>query len=474
MKPAKPAKRVLIIGSDGMRPDAITPERMPTYSRLIQEGMLFTRFHAAYPSETRVSMTTLTTGVYPGKHGVIANRLYLPGFGERGVLQTGNHERLIAYTRQTGEQVVLRPTLGDRLHAAGKRLGVAGSSSPGAGLLWNIRQPQTVINVNTTYDQPELEEIHRRIGPAPEKGRERERLEWAVKALLEVHLPDLRNEALVLWLPQPDKASHDHGLGSVEFCEALGWVDRCVAKVVEAVRNREEEIDLLLISDHGHSTIDAQGSLGNHVATICRDLGMETPFEVSDKAIYAKSPISDDALAALVAELKKAPWCGALFVHHARAQEWGALPVEVLMGPLHHQRIPLILVNPVWSRERNAAGVPGIVQALVAAKQGGTHGHATPTELNAFCLGYGPGFRAQSVSDVPCGIVDIAPTVCHLLGMDQETGFDGRVLHEGLCGSSSVPSPGCAIHTVGKGTQRQPIRIAEVNSTRYILGCEAG
>src|SRR5690606_9089486 len=107
--------------------------------------------------------------------------------------------------------VVLSPTLGDRLAAAGMELGVAGASSPGAGLLWNIRRPSNVVNVNTAYDLPELEAIHRKVGPPPGKELQREQLEWAVKALLETALPDPRNRAMVLWLPQPDKAAHDHG-----------------------------------------------------------------------------------------------------------------------------------------------------------------------------------------------------------------------------------------------------------------------
>ncbi|HWL52276.1 MAG TPA: alkaline phosphatase family protein [Chthoniobacteraceae bacterium] len=462
-------RRVLIIGSDGMRPDAVTPERMPTYSRLIREGMLFKRFQAAYPSETRVSMTTLTTGVYPGRHGVIANWLHLPRFGEMG-LQTGNHQQLFDYTRETGEQVVLSPTLGDRLAAAGMELGVAGASSPGAGLLWNIRRPRQVINVNTTYDLPELEAIHRKVGPAPDKGRHRERLEWSVKALLEAALPDPRNRALVLWLPQPDKASHDHGLGSPEFCEALGWVDACVARVLEGIEKRGEEIDIFFISDHGHSTVDAQGPLSEHLAKACRERGIDVPFDVTGKMIFAKAPIADEALRELIAWLKTEPWCGAVLAHHPLAREWGALPIETLYGPLHHERAPLLIVNPIWSPECNEAGVPGIVRFAVGPKSLATHGNAVPTDLSAFCLGYGPGFKAGAVSEVPCGIVDIAPTVCHLLGLDRETGFDGRVLHEGLSGSASLPPPESRFETHGEGTQRQPIRTAEVNGTRYLLG----
>lgn len=92
--------------------------------------------------------------------------------------------------------------------------------------------------------------------------------------------------------------------------------------------------------------------------------------------------------------------------------------------------------------------------------------------MHAFCLGYGPGFRKGATSDVPCGIVDIAPTVCHLLGLTQESGFDGRVLHEGLRGNSSLSKARATFYVAGTGAQRQPIQLARVNDTPYILGCE--
>jgi predicted AlkP superfamily pyrophosphatase or phosphodiesterase len=468
-------RRVLILGCDGLRPDLVTPELMPACSRLRSEGMAFTRFHAAYPSETRVSMTTLTTGVYPGKHGVVANRLYIPGFRDNGQLQTGDHQHLAEYTAWSGEPFILRPTLGDRLHRAGRHLAVAHSGSPGSSLLWNIRHPEKVININTDYGVPEMEEIHRRIAPAPDRSLWRERIEWTVKGLLDIHLPDPDNEVLLLWLYEPDMAFHYSGIGSPQACETLRWVDGCVARVLEALERHEDSFDVLLISDHGHSTIDAQGSLGAHVANACQELGIDVPFDATDKHLHNKAPIDDGALEKLVAWLKSQPWCGALCVRHEKAEAWGALPVETLYGPLHHGRAPLIIVNPVWSPECNEFGVPGVVKVLTDSAQKATHGNAVATDMRALCVGYGPSFRKHTVSEVPCGIVDIAPTVCHLLGLKEESGFDGRILHEGLSeglsDGSSAPIRS-DVYKVGFNTQRQPISVAEVNGTRYILGVE--
>ncbi len=467
------SRRILIIGTDGMRPDAVSVELMPTYYRLIREGMLFNRFQAAYPSETRVSMTTLTTGVYPGKHGIVANMPYLPGFRNDGFLQTGNHRHLMDYPAQVGEPLVLRPSLGDRLSVKGKHLAIAGGGSSGSSLLWNVAHPQKVINVSTAFGNLEMEAIHHQLGPVPND--EWKRLDWVIRALLEIHLPDLHNEVMVLWFPQPDTASHDYGIGSPAFCESLRWIDNRISQVFQALHDRGEEINVFLISDHGHSTIAPQGSLKEHLLAACRELQIDpAPFAVSGRAIYQRMDVSDSAIEKLILWLKAQPWCGAVLARHVRAKEWGALPSETLLGPLHHERTPLLMVNPLWTPELNQFGVSGISKVPISpGPKAADHGNAVPTEMRAFCLGWGPDFKAGAVSDTPCGIVDIAPTVCHLLGMNNETGFDGRILHEGLHGGPDSKSVKTTFTIEGSDTQRQPLQFAQVNGTRYILGSKA-
>jgi arylsulfatase A-like enzyme len=85
-----------------------------------------------------------------------------------------------------------------------------------------------------------------------------------------------------------------------------------------------------------------------------------------------------------------------------------------------------------------------------------------------FCVGYGPDFKENAVSDIPCGIVDIAPTVCHLLGLS-ENGFDGRVLFEGLKDGDNVPRYSEKVIFAGP-EETIGLRIFHVDGTRYIGG----
>jgi arylsulfatase A-like enzyme len=478
-------RRVLIIGTDGLRPDSVDLELMPTYAKLMERGTLFTSFHAAYPSETRVSMTTLTTGVYPGRHGVVSNLKYVPGFGEDGLVQTGNDKHLLSYSQMKSEPFILRPTLGDRLHEHGTCLAVAASSSPGASLLWNLNHPELVVNPSSWYEVGELEQMHNQLGGVPEEQSKvkKERALWATRALTDIHLKNPNNQVMVLWLSEPDMSQHDYGIGSPENREALQLVDYCVSEVLKAIDEQglSEQMDIFLISDHGHSTVQAQGSLQGHLQKAIEELGLQSGFITTGNYLHApegEEP-SDQDVAAIVEWLQAQEWCNLVFAGPQKYQDLpGVLPLEHLLGPITHSRAPLLAIQPKWDSAANEYGVPGTIQALTSSPILSTHGTVSPYDIHAFCLGVGGSFKQGHVSDIPCGIVDIAPTVCHLIGHRTESGFDGRVLAEGF--RPELADMGLQEHEVSEVSKirvdngskdSQGLTVYTVNRTKYISGC---
>ena len=464
-------KRVLIIGADGLRPDLVTLELMPTYARLQQEGTLFSEFYAAYPPHTRVNMTTFTTGVKPGRHGVLANLMFVPGAGEEGLVDTSNDRHLRGFEAQVGEPFVAVPTLGDRLHAQGKRLAVAASSSAGASFLWNPRHPERILNPASHYGDPDLLALHEKLGPVlPEKGRSKlERACWAADALIDVLLDDPDNQVLVLWLSEPDASQHFYGLGSPEALEAQRVVDGCVARVLKALEQKgmADATDVLLVSDHGHSSVAAHRSLGDYLATAHGDLKLTSRFTAVGDFVYAApgSVPTDADLAALSLWLGEQAWCDVVFSGPLDVP--GAIPLEVVQGASSPGRNPLLAVSATWSEEANPFGVPGTVDALTSlAALKSTHGSASPYDLRAFCLAYGPSFKRGFTSALPCGTTDIAPTLSALLGLPKSDSFDGRVLKEGLVGPEA-PAVGAlrVIHS-----RRQNLLLLDLGETRYFTG----
>jgi hypothetical protein len=468
-------RRVLIIGADGLRPDNISRDVTPTCWRLAQEGTLFSSFHSAYPSATRVCMSTLTTGTYPGRHGVFANLMRVAGFPlDEGWVQTGNDKHIRTFEETMEEPFLLRPTLGDRLQRNGKTLAVAASSSPGASFIWNIRFPENVLNPSFGYKNPDLEEKLRRAGfPRKEDlANTRDKVEWATRALIELLLPDPRCDCMVLWLNEPDAANHAYGMGSPQAVDALRLVDRCVAEVLSAVERLglRDRLDLMLISDHGHSSVKPQKTLSDWLQQYELQHGLPKQWITSDYYLYftGKEGPETAQLQHLIDWLYGLEWCGLVFAHPEYAGSLsGVISMEALLGPICHNRIPALAVNPRWSDAPNRFGVPGSLYTISKDKHS-THGSTCPYEMRPFCLGYGPSFKERTVSDVPCGIVDIAPTVCHLLGLT-ETGFDGRVLTEGLKGGAAqLPMKETLLYADSE--QTRGLRLLQVGDTRYVDG----
>jgi hypothetical protein len=84
---AEPVPKVLIIGVDGCRPDALTAAMTPNLDALIQAGTLFEGTDIREPDGTDKADTisgpgwsNLLTGVWPDKHNVLDNNFTEPNY----------------------------------------------------------------------------------------------------------------------------------------------------------------------------------------------------------------------------------------------------------------------------------------------------------------------------------------------------------------------------------------------------------
>lgn len=77
---APPARRVVILSVDGLRPDAISLAPMPNLLTLMQSSSFSLSAQTVFPSVTLVSHSSMLSGLCPSKHGVDWND-YLPQLG---------------------------------------------------------------------------------------------------------------------------------------------------------------------------------------------------------------------------------------------------------------------------------------------------------------------------------------------------------------------------------------------------------
>lgn len=433
--------RVLIVVLDGLRPDLVCEERTPFLHSLAAEGTRLTRYAAAYPPHTRVQVTTMCTGAYPGQHGIVSNVMVLGGAGEEGILDTSDYRQIAALDQRTQGRAILRAPLADLLATREQRLAVAASGSTGSSWLWARTQPFRLVNPRSVFGLPDLAALREKLGPPPDPADSSlDLVRYALRAARDLFLPDPEIAVTVLWLHEPDATFHLSGLGSPESESVLRQLDELLARFFEqlAARRLLDELLVFVLSDHGQST-------PLHHRSLSELLRQAPSLPVLDRVVPAadflfRRPGSaapqPAELAPLVEWLLEQPWVGAVLAHPEIAQD---LPGTVALstvwgGSLERdalERLPLLAVSPTWSADRNAFGVPGVVTALteqVALRS--THGSGSPFELQAFAVMLGPNIRKGFESRTPAGVVDIVPTVAAVLGLTPEQPFAGRVLKE--------------------------------------------
>jgi arylsulfatase A-like enzyme len=124
-----------------------------------------------------------------------------------------------------------------------------------------------------------------------------------------------------------------------------------------------------------------------------------------------------------------------------------------------------------WSRE-NEYGVHGCSASYSSIAA--SHGSASPHEVNNSLVAWGKGIKRGIVSAMPCGTVDVAPTVLHLLGIAPPASMQGRVLYEVLAGGplpSDLPVTQTrqeATYRTAAGPKQQVAHFSEIDGHKYL------
>jgi hypothetical protein len=176
-------------------------------------------------------------------------------------------------------------------------------------------------------------------------------------------------------------------------------------------------------------------------------------------------------LDSLVAWLQDQPWCGPLFTREGR----GCLALR--QAGLEHPRAPDIVLVPRSDAAANDHGLPGTCRHDSSYPAGGgTHGGLNPIELATWFAAAGDGFVSNTVSALPAGVVDVLPTVLHLLGLEAPPGTQGRLLREALTApapNTEAPPPAAeeTVHTAqGAAGHRSHLAVSTVEGTSYLNG----
>jgi arylsulfatase A-like enzyme len=482
------ARYFILVVWDGMRPDFVTPELTPTLCALRQQGVWFANHHPVYPSSTEVNGTALATGVYPGHSHIIANNEYRPEIDPLKFVPSQSLRAVRRGDEVTDGKYIALPTVAERLHAQNETTAVAGAK-PVALLHDRFERaensPNPVWFAEGCLPPSRMAGLTNLLGafPAaasPNIGRD----QWAARCLTEAFWGEKPPRYSVLWLSEPDASQHKHGPGSPEALAAIRNCDDRLATVLAALDRRgvRAETDIIVVSDHGFSTIGANCDVGESLraAGFNAQSSWTQPPKDGDITVVGnggsvmlyvigKSPV---VISNLVVTLQQQPFSGVIFANAALAGTFPLAEVKAA-GPT----APDVIVSLRWNR-RPARDEHPLVEVLNDGYHEYTAGcgmHVTlsPTDLHNTCVAAGPDFRRGVVDPLPSGNVDIAPTLLELMNIKTETPLDGRVLSEALkdhaasVGNVELGRRDSQAKPAG-GTWNQYLLFTELNGVRYL------
>ena len=410
-------RKAVLVVVDGLRGDHVDEVSTPNLHRLATTAHWYPRHRSVFPSATRVNSASLATGCFPASHGLHGNVVALDegrGLVPVPVGPPTFRERL---RRATG-RTLRRPTLSERLRAHGgagcwlnSSAGAAHMQDPdGHGLLLHrsgshrpgFEPVEGAEHLDVTYDAIGDRETTRRFCAALE-----------APARYALH---------TLWLCEPDHSQHVMELGSGEHHALVRAADANVAAVVAAVgrmRDRGEEVLLVVCSDHGHETTDRIIP----VEALVIEAGLKAGPDSTD-VVFASSGmgaliyLSDSASSRrddIVGWLDRQHWCGPVFAGAALAEvgqcEDGGLAIAFAMdGRDAPNRFGVRGISHVAACRFSNSDAPGR----------GQHGGLGRYETNPVLIVDDGSGDARRI-DAPTSAVDIAPTILEFLGV----AFDG-------------------------------------------------
>jgi predicted AlkP superfamily pyrophosphatase or phosphodiesterase len=417
-------RRAVVVVLDGMRRDLIGEPTTPVLARFAERAASFSAHRSMFPSATRVVSASFATGTHPARHELQGNTLALLENGRLVYHDAGHPDFLQHKRRATGRSLAV-PTLAERVAPHGGMI-LFSNVSPGAAYAHDPDGHGHVYHRAGSF-APGRKRIEgaQALDIAQDAAGERRMTERFVGEVLVERKPALA----ILWMGEPDATQHARPLASPEHLAVLRQADSNTARVVEAVdrlRDRGEEVLLIVCSDHGHQTVsrivDIEAELLAAGLKESRESDdVVTPTSGTSTLVYVH-PDHAHKIDAIGAFLASRDWIDKV-VPPAELASVGQAP--------HHGLAFAISLKS--DEEPNAFGVRGhsYESKPVAGKAThlgcGQHGGLAKYEQMPFLMIDGDGFTAGATSAVSTSPIDLAPTILAHLRLPAD-GMDGRAL----------------------------------------------
>jgi predicted AlkP superfamily pyrophosphatase or phosphodiesterase len=446
-------RHLVVISMDGLSEtegDAIAS--LPGFSRLLARGTRIGSLEGVYPTLTYVLHATMMTGCYPENHGIDHNHPLQPWVPE-------DHQNWYWYARE-----LKRPSLFDCARQAG--LGTAAVLWPlvsGAPIHWNLPEiaalpgENQIVKALRAGSPGYLLDLQLRFGRY-RKGSQQPFLDDFVSRSAAYTIRSKRPGLLMTHLIGLDDAKHHYGSDSTQTRAALLHQDTCLKRILDAVEDAGigEKTNIVVLGDHGHIDTSRRVRLNRMLVDAglgpvrTKDKSGEKPggrpgdwpgtwrfwFRCAGGSAYLH--IRDtSALASLDAAAGSSATAGGAAIAEAACLLglWKADPESGISAVRSGQELQslragsgavfAIDAEPGVQFIEDSEG-PTVEHCPRPGAFGADHGYPPwiPGYHSLF-MAAGPGIR-QGAEPGRFGIVDVAPTLARMLGIDFPA-CDGRV-----------------------------------------------
>jgi arylsulfatase A-like enzyme len=300
------SRRVIVFVWDGLRPDSVDAANTPHLAALASQGVWFGDNHATYPTFTMMNAASFATGSFPAATGFYGN-----SFWQEGALGTDSLGAVVDFNQPifTEDYAILQDlqsyydgelllvgTLFQAAQSAGLTTAVVGKSGP--AFLQDSARGGVILDERFVYPLSFAKELQTggfalpkltpnacpagsialkadngdpsAAGPrknfsdgvtsdptdrqgTPFRNANHYLMSVFVDAILPTRSPDLS----LIWLRNPDSTEHAYGPGTANYRDALKSQDQLLGMLQDklAVLGLGDSTDLIVVSDHAHSTV---------------------------------------------------------------------------------------------------------------------------------------------------------------------------------------------------------------------------
>lgn len=425
-------KHVIVISNDALvYEDIETLKKLPTFAKIWDQTARVNKVRSVYPTVTYPCHTTMATGVYPDRHGIVNNET--PRLMEESSAWHHFHRDVKA------------PDVFDAAKAAGLTTAAVfwpvTGNHPSIDYLINEYWPQTpeetqVECFENSGSSPEVIEKVVRPNLPRQVNRTHPYCDDFIYSCACDMIRHFKPNLLMIHPANIDAYRHWTGMFSDRVTHGLHEIDDWMRGIIKATQDAGiyDDTDFVLVSDHGQINIvrnlainavlaerglidvDENGDIRDFVA-FAKSSGMSAQ-------VYLKNPEDEEALHLthqVLEQLKEDGLYGISRVY--TAQE--AREEEHLAGGFS-----FVLETDDYTAFHNGWKRPFVRKKNLTDYRHGnaTHGYHPDKGPQPTLFAFGPHIRAGAVIE-KANLVDEAPTIARLLGIDLPD-VDGRVLTE--------------------------------------------